>query len=60
MYLNDKQITFFKCMKRAQDIETEAEAFKQISFYHVKESMHSGILETYNQIRNKILLSETT
>ena len=54
MYSNDKQIKFIKCTKRAQDIETEIEAIKQISFYHIRESMHSGILETYNHIRNKI------
>ncbi len=54
MFSNDKQIQFTKCTLRAQDIETEVEAVKQISFYHVRESMHSGILETYNQMRNKI------
>lgn len=54
MYSNDKQLEFIKCTMRAQDIETEVEAIKQISLYHVRESIHSGILETYNQIRNKI------
>lgn len=51
MFSNDKQIQFIKCTIRAQGIETEVEAVKQISFYHVRESMHSGIMETYNQIR---------
>lgn len=54
MFSNDKNIKFIKCTNRAQDIETEVEAVKQISLYHVKESMHSGIQETYNQIKNKI------
>lgn len=27
---------------------------RQISFYHVRESIHSGIQETYNQLKNKI------
>lgn len=53
MFSNDKQIQFTKCTLRAQDIETEVEAVKQISFYHVRESMHSGILETYNRMRKK-------
>lgn len=54
MFSNDNQMEFIKCTKRAQDIETEVEAVKQISLYHVRESVHSGIQETYNQIRNKI------
>lgn len=54
MYSNEKQVEFIKCTIRAQDIETEVEAVKQISLYHVKESMHSGIQETYNQLKNKI------
>lgn len=37
---------------RAQVVETEVEAVKQISLYHIRESMHSCILETYNQIKN--------
>lgn len=54
MFSNDKSIKFIKCTNRAQDIETEVEAVKQISLYHVKESMHSGIQETYNQLKTKI------
>lgn len=54
MYSNDSQIKFTKCTMRAQDIETEVEAVKQISLYHVRESLHSGIIETYNKIKNKI------
>lgn len=54
MFSNDKQIEFIKCTMRAQDIETEVEAVKQISLYHIRESMHSGIIETYNQIKYKI------
>lgn len=54
MFSNDRNIKFIKCTNRAQDIETEVEAIRQISLYHVKESMHSGIQETYYQIKNKI------
>lgn len=54
MYSNDNQIEFIKCTLRAVDIETEVEAVKQISLYHVRESMHSGINETYNKIKYKI------
>lgn len=54
MFSNDNQINFTKCTTRARDIETEVEAVKQISLYHVRESMHSGIAETYNQLKNKI------
>jgi len=54
MFSNDKQVEFIKCTLRAQDIESETKAVKQISFYHVRESMHSGIQETYNQIKNRI------
>lgn len=54
MFSNDTQVEFVKCTMRAQDIETEVEAVKQISLYHIRESIHSGIQETYNQIKNKI------
>lgn len=54
MFSNDKQIKFFRCSFRALDIETETEAVKQISLYHVRESIHSGIQETYQAIKNKI------
>ena len=39
---------------RAQEVKTETEAIKQISLYHVTESLHSGIQETYHQIKNNI------
>lgn len=54
MFSDNKQLEFIKCTLRAQDIEHETEAVRQISFYHVRESMHSGIQETYNQLKNKI------
>lgn len=54
MFSNDNQLEFVKCTMRAQDIEAEVEAVKQISFYHVRESLHSGIVETYNQMKYKI------
>lgn len=54
MFSNDGQIKFFRCSFRAQDIKTEVEAVKQISLYHIRESIHSGIQETFNAIKNKI------
>lgn len=54
LFSNDRYIKFIKCSYRAQEMKTEVETVKQISFYHVKESSHSGIQETYNQIRNII------
>lgn len=54
MFSNDRQIKFVRCSFRAQDIETEVEAVKQIALYHVRESIHSGIQETFNSIKNKI------
>lgn len=54
MYSNDKRIEFFRCSFRALDIETEVEAVKQVSLYHVRESMYSDIQETFNAIRYKI------
>ncbi|XP_055386936.1 putative uncharacterized protein DDB_G0286901 [Condylostylus longicornis] len=38
----------------AQEVETEVESTKQISYYHVRESVHSAIQETYNNIKIKI------
>lgn len=40
-----------------RDIKTE-EAVKQISLYHIRESMHLGIQETFNSIKNKIYHSK--
>ena len=54
MYSNDQQIKFTKCTMRARDMETEVETVKQISLYHIRESLHSGIHETCNQVRKKI------
>lgn len=54
MFSNDSGIKFVKCSFRAQDLKTEVEVIKQIALYHVRESQHSGIQETYNQIKNKI------
>jgi len=47
LYSNDKQIVFIKCTLRAQDIEEETEVVKQIAFYHIKGSIHSGIQEKH-------------
>lgn len=54
LFSNDPQIKFVKSSYRAQDLKTEVEAVKQISLYHVRESLHSGIQETFNQIKYKI------
>ncbi|XP_037921415.1 ubiquitin-like-specific protease 1 [Hermetia illucens] len=54
MFSNNSTIKFIRCSHRAQDILTETEAVKQISFYHVRESLHSGIQETFHSLKNKI------
>ncbi|XP_037906163.1 sentrin-specific protease 1-like [Hermetia illucens] len=54
MFSTDGSIKFIRCSRRARDIDIETEAVKQISFYHVRESMHSGIQETFNSMRYKI------
>ena len=51
MYSNNNPFEFIKCTMRALDIETEV---KQISFYHTRGSIHSGINETYNNIKTTI------
>ena len=45
---------FVKCTKRASEIEEEEELHKQISLYHTKDYMHSGINKTYNTLNDKI------
>lgn len=54
MFTHDKSVKFIRCSFRAQNIETEVEAIKQISLYHVRESLHSGINETFNALKFKI------
>lgn len=54
LYSNNRKIKFIRCSYRAHELKTETEAVKQISLYHVRESFHSGIQETYNNIKNKI------
>lgn len=54
LFSHDKQIKFVKATLRAQEIKTLEEAHKQISLYHTQESLHSGIVETYHSLKNKI------
>lgn len=54
LFSNEKKIKFMKTTKRAQEIETEEECHKQISLYHTIESLHSGINETYQALKDKI------
>lgn len=54
LFSGDRRIKFMKATIRAQEIENEEECHKQISLYHTKESLHSGISETYKTLKNKI------
>ena len=54
LFSMNNKIKFIKCTKRAAEIKTEEEIHKQISLYHTKESMHSGINETYYTLKEKI------
>lgn len=54
LFSNDNKIRFIRSTKRAEEIKTEAECHRQISIYHIKESLHSGINETYHTLKNKI------
>lgn len=54
LFSGDKRIKFIRTTKRAQEIENEQQCHKQISLYHTRESLHSGINETYNTLKNKI------
>lgn len=49
-----KNTKFVKCSHFAKDIIDEEETLKQISLYHKNESIHSGIVSTYQSIKNLI------
>lgn len=54
LYNHDRELTFVKVTKRAKDIVSLDELNKQIALYHTKESLHSGIVETYYQLKDKL------
>lgn len=54
LFSHDKELKFEKVTKMARDIKTEDELNKQISKYHTNESLHSGIIETWHQLKTKI------
>lgn len=54
LFSQEKRIKFIKATLRAREIKTLEEAHKQISLYHTQESIHSGIIETYHSLKNKI------
>lgn len=54
LYSNDATLKFVKCSYFATDYEDEEKCLKQISLYHSKESGHSGIIENYESLKNKI------
>ena len=56
LFSEEQKIKFIKSTKRAQELDTEIDCHKQISWYHTKKSLHSGINETYQTN----LLSEVT
>lgn len=54
LFSSNKDIKFVKCTFFASDIESENELNKQISLFHKNETGHSGIIATYEGIKNKI------
>lgn len=54
LFSGDKRVKFIRATKRAQEIENEQQCHKQISLYHTRESLHSGINETYKTLKDKI------
>lgn len=54
LFSNDPRYKFIKCTKRAREIVTESELHTQLSIYHTKESLHSGINECYYTLKEKI------
>lgn len=54
LFSHSRNYKFVRCSKQAKEIESERELHKQISLYHTKESMHSGINECYYNIKDKI------
>lgn len=54
LYSGNRNIKFLKCTFFASDIEDEEELNKQISLFHKNESGHSGIVATYESIKNRI------
>lgn len=54
LFGDDRNIKFIKATMRAREIKTAEEIHRQISLYHTVESMHSGIIETFNSLKNKL------
>lgn len=54
LFSHNKKIRFEKATKRAKDISTLEELNKQIALYHTQESLHSGIVEAYQNLKDKI------
>lgn len=54
LFSNDPRYKFIKCTKRAREMLTESELHTQLSLYHTKESLHSGINECYYTLKDKI------
>lgn len=60
LYSGNIAMKFFKFTRRVRDMRTEEEARKQVSLYHIKESQHSGIIETYNTLKQQIYFPKLT
>lgn len=54
LYRRGNNIKFVKCTYLAKDIEHKEELNKQISLHHKNEVWHSGIIATYEGIKNNI------
>lgn len=54
LFSGDSKIKIIRSANRAKEITSEEELHKQLSLYHTKESMHSGINECYQNLKDKI------
>lgn len=53
IFVCDNELQSIKCTKRATEIIRE-KLHREISLYHNDESMHSGMNETYNTLKEKL------
>lgn len=54
LYSHYNNISFVRCSFFAKDINSDGEAIKQISLFHVKESGHAGIIPNYEAMKHKV------
>lgn len=54
LFDNDPTVKFIRCSYHAKDINSEEEAYRQISKYHKNETGHTGINENYEGLKRYI------